>query len=272
MSVRKRKINILIGVMLITGIGLLLYPGLSDFYNSFHQSYAIADYNSSSSKIDDPVKEAMINEAVNYNISLDRSDDRWILDEEGENEYNSLLDVTGTGIMGYIEIPKIKVTLPIYHGTGDDVLQTSIGHIPGSSLPVGGLGSHSVLSGHRGLPSAKLFTDIDKLSEGDIFLIHVFDETLTYEVDQIRVVLPDEVDDLKIDEDRDLCTLVTCTPYGVNSHRLLVRGTRIETTVDIRINPDMLQIEPFRVFMVLMVPISVIMLTVLLLTGRGKRS
>lgn len=269
---KKRIINIAIVMMLIIGIGLMLYPSLSNFYNSFHQGYAIADYNGSSSKIDISVKEAMLSKASNYNSRLERSDARWILNDEQFEEYNSLLDVTGTGIMGYIEIPKIKVTLPIYHGTNDDVLQTSIGHIPGSSLPVGGIGTHCVLSGHRGLPSAKLFTDIDELVIGDNFMIHVFDETLAYEVDQIRVVLPDEIDDLAIDENNDYCTLVTCTPYGVNSHRLLVRGRRVDVAEEVKINPDMLQIEPFKVFIVLMIPIMVVMLIVFIITGRRRES
>ena len=167
--------------------------------------------------------------------------------EAEEEEYESLLDVTGTGVMGYVEIPKLKTSLPIYHGTDAAVLQIAIGHLAGSSLPVGGEGTHCVLTGHRGLPSAKLFRNLDEMVEGDTFSLHVLDQTLTYEVDQIRVVEPQELDDLEIEEGQDYCTLVTCTPYGVNSHRLLVRGHRIADQQNSSVPADAVQIDRFLV-------------------------
>ncbi|HCA33568.1 MAG TPA: class C sortase, partial [Lachnospiraceae bacterium] len=183
--------------------------------------------------------------AAAYNEKLSKEGLNLMLSDQELEEYNSVLDVTGTGIMGYVDIPKINVSLPIYHGTDESVLQIAIGHIAGSSLPVGGAGSHCVISGHRGLPSARLFTDIDQLQEGDRFMLQVLGETLTYEVDQIRTVLPDELDDLQRQNGQDYCTLVTCTPYGVNTHRLLVRGHRVPNTEgDVRVNADAIQINP----------------------------
>ena len=176
--------------------------------------------------------------------------------------------------MGYIEIPSIDVMLPIYHGTSEEVLQTAIGHIEGSSLPIGGPSTHCVISGHRGLPSARLFTDIDQLSEGDTFTLLVLDETLTYEVDQIRIVEPDDTSLLTIEEGQDLCTLVTCTPYGVNSHRLLVRGHRVEnqeTAGVLRITADAMMIDSRYVAPVIAVPILIIVILVMVLRPLGRR-
>jgi sortase A len=209
-------------------VSLLLYPTVSDYWNEFHQSRAIAGYVEAVDDMGDEEAEKLIEEAREYNEQLLSKADRWNLSDEELAEYESILDITGTGIMAYVEIPNISVYLPIYHGTDDAVLQIGAGHIEGSSLPVGGESTHSVLSGHRGLKSAKLFTDIDQLTEGDVFMLHVLNETLTYQVDQIRIVLPEELDDLKIETGEDYCTLITCTPYGVNTHRLLVRGHRIE--------------------------------------------
>ena len=215
-------------IVFFVGVSVLLYPTVSDYWNSLHQSQAIATYADSVENMDEQDYEKLWDAAVSYNQKLFQSGHGLGLKDEEKEEYNELLDVSGTGIMSYIEIPKIKCSLPIYHGTDEGVLQIAVGHIEGSSLPVGGLNTHCVLSGHRGLPSAKLFSNLDKLEEGDIFMIRTLDQTLTYEVDQIRIVLPDEVDDLKIEEGKDLCTLVTCTPYGINTHRLLVRGHRVK--------------------------------------------
>ena len=190
-----------------------------------------------------------------------------------QESYESLLDVSGNGIIGYIEIPTIKCSLPIYHGTDEAILQIAVGHIEGTSLPVGGSGTHCVLSGHRGLPSARLFTDLDKMVVGDTFMMRVLDETLTYEVDQIRIVLPNEMDDLEIEEGKDYCTLVTCTPYGINSHRLLVRGHRIENQVeaqDIRVTSDAIQIEPLIVAPIVALPMLLALLIILLVSGTKK--
>ena len=176
--------------------------------------------------------------------------------------------------MSYIEIPNIKCSLPIYHGTDEAVLQIAVGHIEGSSLPVGGVNTHCVLSGHRGLPSAKLFSDLDKLEEGDLFMIRTLDQTLTYEVDQIRIVLPEEIDDLKIVEGEDLCTLVTCTPYGINTHRLLVRGHRVanqEDAENIRVTAEAMQVDTRIVAAFVAVPILLVLLIWLLVSTRKKR-
>lgn len=233
MKNKKAKANritlILLVVVLLAGLSLLLYPTVADWWNSRHQSQAIASYVDTVTELDEDRYEELLAEARAYNELLLQDENRFLPDEEDLEYYNSLLNVSGSGIMGYVEIPEIDVTLPIYHGTSEEVLQTAIGHIEGSSLPVGGESTHCVISGHRGLPSARLFTDLDQLTEGDTFTLHVLDETLTYEVDQISVVEPDDISLLEIVEGEDLCTLVTCTPYGVNSHRLLVRGHRIET-------------------------------------------
>ena len=225
---KKNFTTVILLLILLMGLSLLLYPTVSDYWNSFHQSRAIASYAEAVADLDDGMYEKMWQEAVEYNEKLKEKDNRWVLTEEEQEEYDSILNVSGTGIMGYIEIPEIKVSLPIYHGVDEGILQIAIGHITGTSLPVGGEGTHCVVSGHRGLPSAKLFTDLDKLVEGDIFMMRVLDETLTYEVDQILIVEPEDTSSLEIEEGKDLCTLVTCTPYGVNSHRMLVRGHRIE--------------------------------------------
>lgn len=175
----------------------------------------------------------MLESARAYNEELATCDYRWRLTDEQKADYEAQLDVTGEGVMGYVDIPKIDVELPIYHGTSEAVLTVGVGHIEGSSLPVGGVGTHAVISGHRGLPSATLFTDIDQLAEGDVFYLRVLDEVLAYEVDQILTVEPDDLSALAIEEDKDLCTLVTCTPYGINTHRLLVRGHRTEVPADV---------------------------------------
>lgn len=242
---KKKLTTIALFLILLAGFGLLLYPAVSDFLNSYYQSRSIADYTERVAEMDEADYEAMWNQAGEYNRKLAReAGNRYIMTEAEEKEYDSLLDVTGTGIMGYVEIPKLNTSLPIYHGTDGAVLQIAIGHLAGSSLPVGGADTHCVLTGHRGLPSARLFTGLDQMAEGDLFFLHVLDRTLTYEVDQIRIVEPREMEDLEIEEGKDYCTLVTCTPYGVNSHRLLVRGHRITNPEDeILVPADAVQID-----------------------------
>lgn len=230
--------------VLLAGLGMMLYPSVSDWWNSMHQTQAIATYEKAVSDNSAERNKQLWDDAVAYNASLPHDESRFNLSDEERAKYEQTLDVTGTGIMGYVEIPKISVSLPIYHGTDATVLQIAIGHIPGSSLPVGGQGTHCVISGHRGLPSARLFTDIDQLREGDLFMLNVLGKTLTYQVDQIRVVLPDELDDLAIDDGQDYCTLVTCTPYGVNTHRLLVRGHRVPNQGAAVADGDMVQVSP----------------------------
>ena len=263
--IRKNFSTVLLLVTLIIGISLLLYPTISDYWNSFHQSRAIAGYAEAVAEMDTVDYEKIWNDAVMYNKELQTRSNHWFLTEEQQEEYESMLNVSDNGIMGYIEIPSIKVSLPIYHGVDEGILQVAIGHIEGSSLPVGGKGSHCVISGHRGLPSAKLFTDLDQLAEGDIFMLRVLDETLTYEVDQILIVEPNDMSSLEFDEEKDYCTLVTCTPYGINSHRLLVRGHRVanlEESEEIRVTADAQQIDP-----VLITPALAGILLVLLLLG-----
>ena len=258
---------------LLAGALLLLYPTVSDYWNSFHQSRAIASYAEQVADLDDTTYDQIWADARAYNETLDNSTSRFVMTEEQKKIYEALLNIADNGVMGYIEIPKIKCNLPIYHGTDEAVLQIAIGHVQGSSLPAGGESTHCVLSGHRGLPSAKLFSDLDQLTEGDVFL-RVLDETLTYEVDQIRTVLPDELDDLAIEEGKEYCTLVTCTPYGINSHRLLVRGHRVENQASastIRVTADAMQIEPLLIAPLVAVPMLLVLLVMVLIPHRTKK-
>lgn len=255
------------------GALLLLYPTISDFWNSFHQSRAIASYAEQVADLDENAYDRLWEDARIYNKTLGDRMNRFVMAEEQKKAYAALLNIADNGVMGYIEIPKVRCNLPIYHGTDEAVLQVAIGHVPGSSLPVGGESTHCVLSGHRGLPSAKLFTNLDELETGDVFMLRVLDETLTYEVDQIRTVLPNELGDLAIVEGEDYCTLVTCTPYGINSHRLLVRGHRVENHAGastIRVTADAMQIEPLQVAPLVAAPILVVMLIVVLIPHRTK--
>ena len=259
---------------LLAGALLLLYPTVSDYWNSFHQSRAIASYAEQVADLDDNTYGQIWADARAYNETLDNSTSRFVMTEEQKKIYEALLNIADNGVMGYIEIPKIKCNLPIYHGTDEAVLQIAIGHVQGSSLPAGGESTHCVLSGHRGLPSAKLFSDLDQLTEGDVFLLRVLDETLTYEVDQIRTVLPDELDDLAIEEGKEYCTLVTCTPYGINSHRLLVRGHRVENQASastIRVTADAMQIEPLLIAPLVAVPMLLVLLVMVLIPHRTKK-
>lgn len=266
-------ITLLLILILLAGVSLLLYPTVSDYWNSFHQSRAIASYAEQVAKIDPDTYKQLWADAQAYNRSLIGKVGRYDMTDEERAKYESLLNVSGNGIIGYIEIPSIKCSLPIYHGTDEAILQIAVGHIEGTSLPVGGSGTHCVLSGHRGLPSARLFTDLDKMVEGDTFMMRVLDETLTYEVDQIRIVLPDEMDDLEIEEGKDYCTLVTCTPYGINSHRLLVRGHRVENQEEAqatRVTSDAIQIEPLIIAPIVALPMLLALLIVLLVSGTKK--
>ena len=259
---------------LLAGALLLLYPTVSDYWNSFHQSRAIASYAEQVADLDDTTYDQIWADARAYNETLDNSTSRFVMTEEQKKIYEALLNIADNGVMGYIEIPKIKCNLPIYHGTDEAVLQIAIGHVQGSSLPAGGESTHCVLSGHRGVPSAKLFSDLDQLTEGDVFLLRVLDETLTYEVDQIRTVLPDELDDLAIEEGKEYCTLVTCTPYGINSHRLLVRGHRVENQASastIRVTADAMQIEPLLIAPLVAVPMLLVLLVMVLIPHRTKK-
>lgn len=235
----KNKVYITTWVMiLLIGILILLYPTLSDYWNSLHQSQIVSSYQYSVKNLTKEQNKKILAEARLYNQSLRKGVTPSLnLTDNEIKKYNDSLNITSTGVMGYVEIPKLETTMPIYHGTDEAVLQIAIGHIPGTSLPVGGKGTHTVISGHRGLPSAKLFTNIDRLMSGDIFRIHVLDKIITYKVDQKLTVLPENISSLSIEPDKDYCTLVTCTPYGVNTHRLLVRGHRIPNKSKKKNNP-----------------------------------
>lgn len=261
-------------VILIAGLSLLLYPTVSNYWNSFHSTRLIENYEEFVSKMDDKEYTQIMDAATAYNVALKDRKGGYNLNDTEKADYESHLNVLGSGVMGYIEIPSVKVNLPIYHGTDEAVLQVAIGHLEWTSLPIGGTSTHCVLSGHRGLPSAKLFTDIDRLDEGDIFMLHILDSTYTYEVDRILITLPEETEELQIIEGQDYCTLLTCTPYGVNTHRLLVRGHRIDNSADfanVRVSSDALKIEPIIIAPILLVPIFAILITLLVFSDKASR-
>lgn len=270
----KKKTTIPLILVLIAGLSLLLYPAISNYWNRYHASRAVASYVEKLNELDGSKLESMWNDAVEYNESLPGRAVHFELTEEESALYNSLLDMNGTGIMGYIEIPCIDVLLPVYHGVDDSVLAVATGHIEWTSLPVGGKSSHCVISGHRGLPSAKLFTNLDRVAEGDIFTLSVLDRVLTYEVDRILIVEPGDTESLMIEDGKDYCTLVTCTPYGINSHRMLVRGHRVENieeTHEIRIISDAMKIEPMIVAPIIAAPVLLILLFILIFSkGEGN--
>lgn len=224
----KKHISTIIAILVfITGLSLLLYPTVSNYWNSKHQTAVVANYTDTLAKMDDKDRQAAIDGAVAYNETLLSNAGRFTPSDSELSVYKSLLNADGTGMMGYITIPEIRCKLAIYHSVDDSVLQVGVGHLEGSSLPVGGSSTHCVISGHRGLPSARLFTDIDRLEKGDLFYLHVYGKVLAYEVDKISVVEPEDYGPLEIEEGKDLCTLLTCTPYGINTQRLMVRGHRV---------------------------------------------
>lgn len=272
--IKKNFSTILLLIVFFIGLSLLLYPSVSDYWNSMHQSRAIASYAGEVAQLDAQRYDALWEAARGYNAALAGRSNTYLLTEEQKAQYEALLDVAGLGVMGYVEVPSIKCALPIYHGTDEAVLQIAVGHLEWSSLPVGGESTHCVLSGHRGLPSARLFTDLDKLVEGDIFLLRVLDEVLTYEVDQIRIVEPQEVDDLGITAGEDLCTLVTCTPYGINTHRLLVRGHRVENRADaagVRVTADAILLDPLLTAPLAAVPMVLLLVLWVMFRYRKKK-
>lgn len=263
---KKNRSNIILILIFLVGLSVMLYPTISDYVNQKNQSRAVASYSEEVENLSDVDYQAYFDAANDYNRRLAETPDAFYRPEEVSG-YTDTLDVSGTGIMGYITISKIGVELPVYHGTSDGVLQVAAGHLEGSSLPVGGAGTHAVISAHRGLPSAKLFTNLDELEVGDTFTITVLDRVLTYEVDQISIVLPTETDLLQPVEGKDYVTLMTCTPYGINTHRLLVRGKRIENAENqkhIRVTADALRIEPIIVAPALAVPMLLVLLVVML--------
>ena len=262
-----KKSTIILIVVCVVGLSLLLYPTVSDYWNSKHATQAIVTYVERLEEIDDEDYEAIWQSAKDYNQKLLERANEYALPPELEERYYQELNVTEGGLMGYIEIGKLGVSLPLYHGTSEDVLQRAIGHIDWSSLPTGGENTHCVVSGHRGLPTAKLLTDLDKLREGDRFTMNILGETLTYEVDQIRTVEPSDVDELLIKEGKDFCTLVTCTPYGINTHRLLVRGHRVETVLkhNVYVVSEAVVIDPLIVAPIVAFPFLFTLLMIVLL-------
>lgn len=268
---KNRIISILIGIFLVAGIGLLLYPTIGEYINSRKSSQAISMYNEVYQNTEKDLRQNMLLEAEQYNSRLCGAADP-LINTTSVPGYNKLLDLTGTGIMGYIDIDKIGVELPIYHGVDNGVLQLGIGHLEGSSLPVGGENTHCVLSGHRGLPNAKLFTDLDELKAGDTFTLTVLDRVMTYEVDQVKIVLPEETDDLLIEQGKDYCTLVTCTPYGINTHRLLVRGVRVDgdehKAPGIFVSNEALRIDTIIVSTAIAVPLFVLVVVITMIVTR----
>lgn len=271
-AVRRRLTTLLIILVMIAGVGIMLYPSVSNWYNSLHQSRAIQTYQEMVSNGDEKEYRKMLKAAHQYNRKLAESGMLYHMTESQKKEYESLLNLDGTGIMGYVVIPKINVELPVYHGTDDAVLQTSIGHLEGTSLPVGGKSTHTVLTGHRGLPSARLFSDLDQLTEGDTFTVTVLNKTCTYQVDQIRIVLPQDLSNLQIEEGKDYCTLVTCTPYGINTHRLLVRGHRIpNANGNASVIAEAIRIRPVYIVPFIAIPAAILAVLVLWLKMRREK-
>lgn len=273
---KKKRISIstiILTVIFLVGLGVMLYPTVSDYWNSFHQTRAIANYDAVVAELDETDYEALFQAAEEYNEKLRGLGAPFSEHEELSELYYSVLDVAGNGIVGYINIPKINVNLPIYHGTSDSVLNVAAGHLEGSSLPIGGEARHSVLSAHRGLPSAKLFTDLDELEVADIFTITVLNQVLTYEVDQILIVEPTQMEALNVTAGQDYCTLLTCTPYGINSHRMLVRGHRVENIDDrvIVVTPDAQKIPTYYVIPAVGVPLLFIVLFIMLVASGGHK-
>ena len=285
---KHRVSNLILVLILLTGVGIAGYPAFSDYWNSIHQTRAIAGYAERVAELTNDEYASVWEAALDYNRRLASNPNPWAMSDEDIDDYERQLNVDGTGNMGFISIPRIDVNLPVYHGTSEAVLQTSIGHIDGTSLPAGSVhpdeddyekveyASHSVLSGHRGLPSAKLFSDLDALEVGDVFYLTILDQTLTYQVDKVTVILPEDSSELALFPGKDYCTLMTCTPYGINTHRLLVRGVRVENEkelVDVRVTADALKVEPLYVVPFIAGPVLLLMiLWVVLFAGKKKKS
>lgn len=272
---KKHISTILLVLIFLSGFLIVIYPTLCDYLNTRKQKKDIYDYNKKVDELDEEEIEEIFNRAKNYNEELFKAGKSAFYDPEIISGYDEILDITGTGIMGYMTIPKINIELPIYHGTSESVLQVALGHLQGTSLPIGGLSTHSVISGHRGLPTANLFTHIDRLEKNDVFTITILNRVFTYEVDDISIVTPSEVGNLQIEEGRDYCTLLTCTPYGINSHRLLVRGKRVDniSSTGAYIYADAYRIDVKTVAVMMAIPLTIILLIGLFIaTNRKKKS
>ena len=273
---RKHVSTITTVLVFLTGLSLLLYPTVSNYWNFKHQTQAVAEYSDRIEKMDEQEKKLAFEQAEKYNETLISNPGRFTPTEEQDEWYKSLLNIDGTGMMGYITIPEIDCKLALYHTVDASVLQVGVGHMEGSSLPVGGSGTHCVFSGHRGLPSAKIFTDLDQMKNGDIFLIHVLGKTLAYKVDQIKTVLPEESSELDIIEGEDHVTLVTCTPYGVNTHRLLIRGIRteyVEPEEEAEETPiqQIAKVDPVKIMIIGLVAMVIMIIIVYIVIRRKNR-
>lgn len=269
---KRDKVGILLVLMLFIGVCGLLYPSVSQYWNSKTQTRAVENYQAILDSLKEEDYSAFFQEAERYNKALNKLKDH-LADYRDLEGYDRILNVSGNGIMGYVSIPKLGVELPVYHGISPEVLNIACGHLEGTSLPVGGENTHCVLSAHRGLPHAKLFTELDKMELGDTFTVTVLDQTVTYQVDQIKVVRPNEIDDVRIVEGQDLCTLLTCTPYGINSHRLLVRGRRIENAPPVLyVTSDAYRIDSLVATPIVAAPILFVLLIVLVVKYRDKGS
>ena len=270
--IKKHLLTVILVAGLVAGAGFLLYPSVANYWNSFHQTRAIMSYSDAVSEMSQEDYTAILDEAKAYNKRLGKIGIHWNLTDAEKEEYSKMLKIDGSDVMGYISIPKIHVKLPMYHGTEEAILQTSIGHLEQTSLPVGGKSSHCSVSGHRGLPSARLFTDLDKLKEGDTWTMNILNETLTYEADQIRIVEPEDLSNLNITAKKDYCTLITCTPYGINTHRLLIRGHRIPNVDgDANLTADAIQIEPMYIAPFLSIPVLIALFAIMMVTTRRTR-
>ena len=269
---KRDKIGIILVLILFVGVCGLLYPAVSQYWNSKTQTRAVDNYQDILNSLKKEDFTAFFEEAESYNEALSALSAP-LMEYRQLAGYHEILNINGNGIMGYISIPKLGVELPLYHGVSAEVLNVACGHLEGTSLPIGGEGTHCVLSAHRGLPHARLFTDLDKMELGDTFQLTVLDRTLTYQVDQIKVVRPDEVNDIQIVPGEDLCTLLTCTPYGINSHRLLVRGTRIENAAPVLyVTSNAYRIDSLVATPVVAAPILLILLIVLMVKYRDTGS
>ena len=258
---KSRKTTIILLISFFIGLSVLLYPSISSYWNSKTQSEAIVDYESMLSQYKPEDYTAIFAEADAYNKQLAQLNEP-LVEHNRLPDYNSILNVGGTGMMGYITVPKISQELPVYHGTSDGVLSVAVGHLQGTSLPVGGENTHCVVSAHRGLPTAVLFTHLDRMEIGDIFYFTILDRTITYEVDQIRIVEPDDASLIQIKDGKDYCTLLTCTPYGINTQRLLVRGHQIDAsqTRNLYVANEAYRIEPLVVMPIVALPIIFVLL------------
>lgn len=270
---KDRLITVLLIFLLLAGLSVMLYPTISEYNNYFSQSKVISEYSDIVAQMEEEEYDRVIAAAKEYNATLQRWSAPYILSSENLKNYESQLNLSGTGIMGYIEIPSIDCSLPVYHGTDETVLQTAVGHLEWSSLPVGGESTHCIISGHRGLPSANLFSHLDMVKLGDVFMLRVLDEVFTYEVDQILTVVPEDTDALLVEDGKDYCTLITCTPYAINSHRLLVRGHRIPNTEEslaVTVTADATRLDTLMVVSVVAIALTVVFLMVFLLMGKPK--